>query len=112
MQNVQVCMTCMPQVWECVGVPANGIGGPWAHRTPQHGGVTSRPDVVSTPPSPDQPRPVVPGFHPDPSIARVGDTYWMATSSFEYAPGVPLFRSTGSSIAVDVDRALEGFGLQ
>jgi xylan 1,4-beta-xylosidase len=40
------------------------------------------------------PAPVVPGFHPDPSICRVGDTYWMVVSSFEYAPGVPLFRST------------------
>ncbi|WP_219417417.1 family 43 glycosylhydrolase [Pseudonocardia nigra] len=39
-------------------------------------------------------RPVVPGFHPDPSVCRVGDTYWMVCSSFEYAPGVPLFRST------------------
>jgi xylan 1,4-beta-xylosidase len=38
--------------------------------------------------------PVVPGFHPDPSICRVGDTYWMVVSSFEYAPGVPLFRSS------------------
>jgi xylan 1,4-beta-xylosidase len=40
------------------------------------------------------PIPVVPGFHPDPSVCRVGDTYWMVVSSFEYAPGVPLFRST------------------
>jgi xylan 1,4-beta-xylosidase len=40
------------------------------------------------------PRPVVPGSHPDPSVVRVGDTYWMVVSSFEYAPGVPLFRST------------------
>jgi xylan 1,4-beta-xylosidase len=40
------------------------------------------------------PRPVVPGFHPDPSVVRVGDTYWMVVSSFEYAPGVPLLRST------------------
>jgi xylan 1,4-beta-xylosidase len=39
-------------------------------------------------------RPVLPGFHPDPSICRVGDTYFLATSSFEYAPGVPLFAST------------------
>jgi xylan 1,4-beta-xylosidase len=39
-------------------------------------------------------RPVVPGFHPDPSICRVGDTFHLATSSFEYAPGVPLFSST------------------
>ena len=38
--------------------------------------------------------PVVPGFHPDPSICRVGDTYWMVHSSFEYAPGVPLYRSS------------------
>ena len=27
-------------------------------------------------------------------------------------PKLPLFRSTGSSIAEDVDRALEGFGLR
>ncbi|WP_116453611.1 glycoside hydrolase family 43 protein [Blastococcus litoris] len=40
------------------------------------------------------PRPVVPGFHPDPSVCRVGETYWMVHSSFEYAPGVPLYRST------------------
>jgi hypothetical protein len=39
-------------------------------------------------------RPVIPGFHPDPSICRVGDTYYLATSSFEYAPGVPIFAST------------------
>ncbi len=39
-------------------------------------------------------RPVIPGFHPDPSVCRVGDTYYLATSSFEYAPGVPIFRST------------------
>jgi xylan 1,4-beta-xylosidase len=40
------------------------------------------------------PIPVVPGFHPDPSICRAGDAYWMVCSSFEYAPGVPLYRST------------------
>ncbi|MGY1716054.1 family 43 glycosylhydrolase [Geodermatophilus sp. SYSU D01106] len=39
------------------------------------------------------PRPVVGGFHPDPSVVRVGDAYWMVHSSFEYAPGVPLYRS-------------------
>ncbi|MFJ4166923.1 glycoside hydrolase family 43 protein [Microbacterium sp. NPDC089698] len=39
-------------------------------------------------------RPVISGFHPDPSICRVGDTYYLVTSSFEYSPGVPIFRST------------------
>ena len=37
--------------------------------------------------------PIVPGFHPDPSICRVGDTYYLANSSFEYVPGVPIRRS-------------------
>ncbi|MGD2174304.1 MAG: family 43 glycosylhydrolase, partial [Candidatus Brocadiaceae bacterium] len=37
--------------------------------------------------------PVIPGFHPDPSVCRVGDDFYLATSSFEYFPGVPLFHS-------------------
>ena len=37
--------------------------------------------------------PVIPGFNPDPSVCRVGDTYWCVTSSFSYFPGVPLYRS-------------------
>jgi xylan 1,4-beta-xylosidase len=38
--------------------------------------------------------PVIPGFHPDPSVCRVGDAYFLATSSFTYFPGVPIFSST------------------
>lgn len=37
--------------------------------------------------------PVIPGFHPDPSVCRVGEDYYLANSSFEYAPGVPLWHS-------------------
>lgn len=37
--------------------------------------------------------PIIPGFYPDPSICRVGDDYYLATSSFEYFPGVPVFHS-------------------
>ncbi|MFW6189820.1 MAG: glycoside hydrolase family 43 protein [Planctomycetota bacterium] len=37
--------------------------------------------------------PVIPGFHPDPSICRVGGDYYLATSSFEYFPGVPIYHS-------------------
>jgi xylan 1,4-beta-xylosidase len=37
--------------------------------------------------------PVLPGFHPDPSIVRVGDTYYLANSTFEWYPGVELHRS-------------------
>lgn len=37
--------------------------------------------------------PIIRGFHPDPSICRVGEEYFLVTSSFEYLPGVPLFHS-------------------
>ncbi|UCM89809.1 glycoside hydrolase family 43 protein [Streptomyces marincola] len=37
--------------------------------------------------------PVIPGFHPDPSVCRVGDDYYLVCSSFEYFPGVPVFHS-------------------
>jgi xylan 1,4-beta-xylosidase len=37
--------------------------------------------------------PVVPGFHPDPSVCRVGEDYYLVCSSFEYFPGVPVFHS-------------------
>jgi xylan 1,4-beta-xylosidase len=37
--------------------------------------------------------PVLNGFHPDPSIVRVGDEWFLATSTFEYLPGIPIHRS-------------------
>lgn len=37
--------------------------------------------------------PVIPGFHPDPSVCRVGDDYYLVTSSFEWFPGLPIFHS-------------------
>ncbi|MCT8139611.1 glycoside hydrolase family 43 protein [Anaerobacillus sp. CMMVII] len=37
--------------------------------------------------------PIIPGFYPDPSICRVGEDYYLVTSTFEYFPGVPIFHS-------------------
>lgn len=37
--------------------------------------------------------PVIPGCYADPSICRVGEDYYLVTSSFEYFPGVPIFHS-------------------
>jgi xylan 1,4-beta-xylosidase len=37
--------------------------------------------------------PILPGSHPDPSIVRVGDLYVVATSTFEWSPGVRLHGS-------------------
>ena len=37
--------------------------------------------------------PIIPGYYPDPSICRVGDDYYIACSSFEIYPGIPIFHS-------------------
>lgn len=37
--------------------------------------------------------PIIKGFHPDPSICKVGKDYYIVTSSFEFLPGVPIFHS-------------------
>ncbi|MFN8255959.1 MAG: glycoside hydrolase family 43 protein [Bacteroidales bacterium] len=37
--------------------------------------------------------PVIPGFNPDPSVCRVGDDFYLVTSTFEYFPGVPVYHS-------------------
>lgn len=37
--------------------------------------------------------PIIPGFYPDPSICRVGQDYYLVTSTFEYFPAIPIFHS-------------------
>jgi len=37
--------------------------------------------------------PILPGFNPDPSMCRVGDDYYIATSTFEWYPGVQIHHS-------------------
>lgn len=55
------------------------------------------PDDAPTFGAPPQPvtyrNPILPGFHPDPSILRVGDDYYLANSSFQWWPGIPLYHS-------------------
>ncbi|MCI5650396.1 MAG: glycoside hydrolase family 43 protein [Fusicatenibacter sp.] len=38
--------------------------------------------------------PILRGFHPDPSILRVEEDYYIATSTFEWFPGVQIYHST------------------
>ncbi|WP_078856646.1 glycoside hydrolase family 43 protein [Streptomyces sp. NBRC 109706] len=52
--------------------------------------------------------PVLPGFHPDPSILRVGGDYYLATSTFEWHPGVQLHHSTDLSHWTPIGGALTG----
>jgi xylan 1,4-beta-xylosidase len=37
--------------------------------------------------------PVLPGFHPDPSVVRVRQWFYLVSSSFGFFPGVPIYRS-------------------
>lgn len=37
--------------------------------------------------------PILAGFYPDPSICRVGNDYYLVTSTFAYFPGLPVFHS-------------------
>ena len=37
--------------------------------------------------------PILPGFNPDPSICRVGEDYFIATSTFEWYPGMQIHHS-------------------
>jgi alpha-N-arabinofuranosidase len=37
--------------------------------------------------------PILTGFYPDPSVTRVGEDYYLVTSTFSYFPGIPVFHS-------------------
>ena len=37
--------------------------------------------------------PILPGYHPDPSITRVGDDYYLVNSTFIWFPGLPIYHS-------------------
>lgn len=38
--------------------------------------------------------PILPGFYPDPSVCRRGNEYYIANSTFQYLPGIPIHTST------------------
>jgi xylan 1,4-beta-xylosidase len=37
--------------------------------------------------------PILTGFHPDPSICRVGKDFYLTNSTFEFFPGLPIYHS-------------------
>lgn len=50
--------------------------------------------------------PILAGFHPDPSLIRVGNEYYIASSTFEWYPGVRLHRSADLKHWIPVPGAL------
>jgi xylan 1,4-beta-xylosidase len=51
--------------------------------------------------------PVIRGFHPDPSVCRVGEEYFLVASSFTYSPGMPIFRSRNLADWTQIGNVLE-----
>jgi xylan 1,4-beta-xylosidase len=50
-------------------------------------------DPLPRPGAGEYANPVLAGFYPDPSLTRVGDDYYLVTSTFAYFPGIPVFHS-------------------
>ncbi len=59
---------------------------------------------------------ILKGFHPDPSVIRVGETFYVANSTFEWFPGVEIHESvdllnwklTGHVLTSEADLPMEG----
>lgn len=51
--------------------------------------------------------PIIPGMAPDPSIIRVGEIYYLATSTFHWNPAVQIFQSTDLANWELIDYALK-----
>jgi xylan 1,4-beta-xylosidase len=60
---------------------------------PNKSGVTFVPTNTAIRISQSIKNPILPGFNPDPSIVRVGEDYYIATSTFEWFPGVQIHHS-------------------
>jgi alpha-N-arabinofuranosidase len=64
--------------------------------------------------------PIIRGFNPDPSICRVGIDYYLATSSFAYFPGIPVYHSrdlvnwrlVGHALTRETQLPLSGAGIK
>lgn len=51
--------------------------------------------------------PVLPGCYPDPTVCRVGEDYYLVTSTFEYVPGLPVFHSRDLATWTQIGHALD-----
>jgi xylan 1,4-beta-xylosidase len=55
--------------------------------------------------------PIVQGFHPDPSVTRVGKDYYLVNSTFAWFPGLPVFHSTDLVHWTQIGNALDRPGM-
>jgi len=51
--------------------------------------------------------PILPGFHPDPSVCRVGDDFYLVNSTFAYFPGIPVYHSRDLAVWTQIGNVLD-----
>ncbi len=73
-----------------VAMPAAAQGAPTAYF--DHVAYRALGGAAATPPD-RYANPVLPGFQPDPSIVKVGDDFYLVTSTFSWFPGLPIYHS-------------------
>ena len=58
--------------------------------------LTAAGQAPATPPAAASPivNPVLPGDYPDPSVVKIGDTYWASATTSDWGPIFPLLKST------------------
>ncbi len=84
-----VALGCAPSGLPAANRSAAPVTPPGAAYTASpHASTDSSPTSMTT-----YQNPVLPGTHPDPSVCRVGADFYLAVSSFEYFPGVPIYHS-------------------
>ena len=74
----------------------HSLGFPVASQHPHQGNVSLGSRLrsqVKRPPFPTTPIPYLPGDFADPSVVKIGDTYWATATSSEWAPLFPLLKS-------------------
>lgn len=85
-------MTPLPLMWRrcatrCSFYEYPGTGFPGVFRHSLHMHMNTNDGIAEIK------NPILKGFNPDPSIVRVGDDYYIATSTFEWFPGVQIHHS-------------------
>lgn len=58
-----------------------------------HGAISSARAALLSDRPVDEHNPIIPGDHPDPTIVRIGKTYWTTSTSGDWAPEFSLYRS-------------------
>jgi xylan 1,4-beta-xylosidase len=79
----------MATMCAAAALPAAALAAP----TARFASVTYEAAAEAPPPPGTFRNPIVPGFQPDPSIARVGDDFYLVNSTFAWFPGIPVYHS-------------------